>query len=362
MIPDCTLVTACFDLTKYNLKSRNFTESINNIKSLLETPCYLVIYTNDTLIEYIKNIRNSSGLEKLTIYIIKNIEELDTFKYLDIVKKNREKYHPSKDDRTCAESHLVCCSKFELVLQTMSLNPFNTSKFGWIDGNVGVNFSKICNNYKNNMLLNILLNTSKDKFHIQILNVNDKKYMKEENYKEYYNSYKWVVCGSLFITGIELGLKILNDLIGIFKKHTLHGYGHAEEMFFLEILDKYYDNIERSYGDYNHILNNFIKTTVGLDYIYINISNKYLIYGYNRECFDCCEKIINQYENFTIELNYELYFKFLFNYYISAFYVDKNKAKNIYIKFKNLINNIPQINSIYLLNKDFYDKQFRYVE
>ena len=30
---------------------------------------------------------------------------------------------------------------------------------------------------------------------------NNKKYIKEENLREYYNSYKWVVCGCLFITG-----------------------------------------------------------------------------------------------------------------------------------------------------------------
>ena len=29
-------------------------------------------------------------------------------------------------------------------------------------------------------------------------------------------------------------------------------------MFYPEILDKYYNEIERSYGDYQHILNNFI--------------------------------------------------------------------------------------------------------
>jgi len=28
-------------------------------------------------------------------------------------------------------------------------------------------------------------------------------------------------------------------------------------MFYLELLDKHFDEIEKSYGDYQHILNNF---------------------------------------------------------------------------------------------------------
>jgi hypothetical protein len=360
MIPDCTLVTACFDLTRFNSSSRNNSDSINNMKSLLAVPCYLVIYTDNIMIDSIKHVRNEYGLDHLTLYILKNVEDLETFKYLDIVKKNRQEYHPTKDQRTCAESHLVCCSKFELVLKTINLNPFNTTKFGWIDSNVGVNFSKICTNYKNNMLLNILSNCSNDKFHLQILNVNNKKYIQEENLREYYNSYKWVVCGCLFITGKEIGVKILEDLNNIFIKHTLFGYGHGEEMFYLEVLDKYYDNIKRSYGDYQHILNNFVNITTGLDYIK-RIANSYMNHGYYKECIDCCTKVIDQYKNYNIEIEYNLYFDFLFFNYISLFYCDKTKAKECFIYTMELIEKNPFINKEYHKNKGFYDNQYKYV-
>ena len=46
MIPDCTLVTSCFDLTKYNTHSRSFDDSLDKMKSLLEVPCYLIIFTD----------------------------------------------------------------------------------------------------------------------------------------------------------------------------------------------------------------------------------------------------------------------------------------------------------------------------
>jgi hypothetical protein len=360
MIPDCTIITACFELTRFNSKTKNASESINNMKSLLETPCYMVIYTDLIMLNLIKNIRNDYGLEHLTIYVVMDVEDLDVFKYIDTVKKNRENYHPTKDERTCSESHLVCCSKFELVLKTINANPFNTSKFCWIDAYIGPNFSKICINYKNNMLLNILDKCSKDKFHIQILNVNDKKYTKEENLREYYSSYKYVVCGCLFITGKDIGIKILEELNNTFIRHTLLGYGHGEEMFYIEILDKYYDYINRTYGDYHYIINNFINITTGINYIKNIIANSYMSKGYHKECIDCCDKVIEQYEKYNIEIDYNLYFDFLFLKYISLFYYNVNEAKIFVKNIMELTEKIPLIKNEYNKNKIFYDQQFKF--
>jgi hypothetical protein len=148
MVPDCTLITACYDLTKYNNKCRNKFTAIENMRSLLETPCYLIIYTDNEFHNVLYSIRDSYKLSHLTQYVITEFSDLDVYNYIDIVKSNRVKYHPTKDERTCAESHLICCSKFDFVLHAIHKNPFHTSKFGWIDSNVGKNFSKICTNYK----------------------------------------------------------------------------------------------------------------------------------------------------------------------------------------------------------------------
>ena len=43
-IPDCTLVTACFCMTKYNKKCRDLAECIDLCDNLLRFPSYLVIY------------------------------------------------------------------------------------------------------------------------------------------------------------------------------------------------------------------------------------------------------------------------------------------------------------------------------
>jgi hypothetical protein len=360
MIPDCTLVTACFDLSRYNNQSRSADLSIKNMRSLLETPCYLVIFTDSILHPHITSLRTSLGLEHLTKYNVMNVEDLDSFQYRDTVRKNREAYHPTHDARTCVESHLVCCSKFELVMKIIETNPFDTTKFGWIDSNVGENFSKICTDYKNNMLLRVLDRCSSDKFHLQILNVCKKELANDENLREYYNQYRWVVCGCLFITGKEVGLDVLKALHSEFVRHTLAGYGHGEEMFYLRVLDTHYDKLKRSYGDYSHILNNFNDIHTGLSYI-LHIANSYLEHRYHRECIDCCSNVLKQYETYAIPIEYPVYFKFLFNKYIALYYHYGVEEAGLYAKrLLKRIQETPHLETCYRSNKEFYDQQFAY--
>ena len=360
MIPDCTLVTSCFDLTKYHNKSRDLTDSINNMRTLLEVPCYLVIYTDLLCIELIKTIRNSFGLEHLTQYNVTAFEDLLYYKYIDNININRENYWPTKDERTCGENHLLQINKTDFVLQTINKNPFNTTTFGWIDANLGKNFSKICEDYNKLSLLNVLNNVSKDKFHLQILNVTDKKYKQIENKREYYNQYRWVICGSFYTMGKEIGLKVLKKIDELFKEVTELGYGHGDEMIYLEILDEFYDDIERSYGDYGQILNNFIEPTRNLNYIYHFILKKYLDFGYNKECYDCAKVLLKQIESNKANIDKNIYINILFSYYVSAFYHKPDEALSIC----NHIYDVIHTNSTMLIefnkNKDFYNSQMKY--
>jgi hypothetical protein len=360
-IPDCTLVTACFELTKYNPHSRSMEDSIQNMVALLEVPCYLVIFIDNNAFPLVHQKRNEEfKLGHLTHYVVMNVEELNSFRFQQTVHSNRREYHPTKDERTCPESHLVCSSKFEMVLNAIERDPFHTNKYGWIDSNVGKNFSKISTNYTNNMLLRILNNCNPDKFHLQILDVCDKTLATDERLCEYYSQYRFIVCGCLFITGKILGMLILTDLNRVFEEHTLKGYGHGEEMYYLPILDLYYDNIQRSYGNYNQILNNFLGMNVGQSYIY-KISSSYRNHKYHIESVDCASYAIKSYENYEIPID-QFYFFFLFNHYVSSYYIDIEKSKQTVKKIKELVKEHPVSRNIYLEQKDFFDAQFIFVD
>jgi hypothetical protein len=314
-IPDCTLVTASYLFTRYHANSRNKEDTLKAMDTLLSIPCYLVIYCDADLVESICERRKDFSY--MTHVIVKPFEELWCYGLLEKVKKNRELFWPTRDVRTCAETHLITCNKADFVLQTMDLNPFSTSKFGWIDANIGENGSKISQQYSNHLLLSIL-NRVDDRFHLQLLNVTDKKYKQPEWKRECYMQYRWLACGCLFTTSVGIGRRILTRIKELIVQTTDMGYGHGEEMFYLEILDEFYDDIHRAYGDYRDLLHNFIEPTTSFVYIYWNLVMRYDQMGYHKECMDACMTLIKQFDQYAVEINYDLYVRLYFAYYLAA--------------------------------------------
>jgi len=328
MPPDCTLTTSCFDLTKFHKGSRSLKEAIQNMRTLLEVPCYLVIYTDSNCFELIREIRNEYGLDHLTKYVISKFEDLYYYKFIEDVKKNRSVYWPTRDDRTCSENHLLQISKVDFVKQTILSNPFNTATFGWIDANIGVKFSKIAEDYHKDMLLDVLRSVG-EKLHVQILNVTDKKYKDTENKREFYQAYRWIVCGSFYTMGPTIGLKFIKRMDELFCEATKTGFGHGDELLFLEIIDEFYDEIERGYGDYAQILNNYKAPVNNLWYIYHYIIKNYINMGYFKECCDCCQKVVDSVENLKTPVMPDVYIPILLAFKTAIYYMDSNRSQEI---------------------------------
>lgn len=301
---------------KYNPKCRTIEESIKLIDPILKIPVYLVIYGSKTTLPLIEYLRNSYGFQHITKYICVELEELWTYQFLDQVKHNRQQFWPTRDERTCAESHLICCNKFDFVLETIYTNPFNTTHFGWIDAFLGTPDGtklRICENYRANTVPRILHQIVKQgstKFHIQQLNVNDNKYLKPENKREYYMQYRWVVCGGFFVTAPDAGIKILNRLKDVFTNTTSplnYGFGHGEEMFYLEILDEFPDDLHLSYGDYGQILDNFIVPTANIEYVYYTIIQGLKNNGHMDTYKKACAMLKQSADEYYIQLEPEIY-------------------------------------------------------
>jgi len=341
------MVTACFDLSAYHSGSRSPEKALKGIDMLLKLPIYLIIFGNGAVLDIIQERRESYGYKTMTVFIRQEYETIWSAQYTETVRQNREVYWPTRDARTCPESHLVCANKFDFVLKGMEINPFSTSTFGWIDSNLHIDDStmKISRNYHMNRLPYVLDNIKKDKFHIQIMGALDKKYKQPDMKSEYYDQYRWLVSGCLFTCGIDIGKKILTRLKEIVTQTTLAGFGHGEEMFYLEVLDEFYEDIIKSYGDYNDILNNFIQPTVNINYIYRNIATNAYYKNQYRECYDCCEKLIYAIDQHYVEenLDYGLYISILRFYYYSAVHHKPEVCNSI----------IDHVNNLCKINKSF---------
>jgi hypothetical protein len=66
-------------------------------------------------------------------------------------------------------------------------------------------------------------------------------------------------------------------------KRNIRRNNHGEEMFYLEVLDEYKDQIRGTYGDYGQILDNFIYPTRNIEYVFHTIMANYQRYGYHAE-------------------------------------------------------------------------------
>jgi hypothetical protein len=362
-VPDSTLVSACFCLHDISKQTRTLEEILFATDYLMKLPCYLVMYGDKKTIPILRKKRQEYQLLHLTQFIELELSDIWSFQYLEKVNQNREKYWPTKDHRTSSESHLICCNKFDFVLQTIYTNPFKTSKFAWIDSFLTTKDTecRFSEEYKPNTIPNIL-NSINDKFSICILNATDKKYKLPEHKKEYYNEYRWVVCGGFFTCGKEIGIKILTRLKEIFVQTTEMGYGHGEEMFYLEVLDEFYDDIDRKYSDYGQTLDNFIIPKRNIHYIVHSILYNFLSLSYHKEIIHCAETLLREIENHKIDVSPDLYFFILFKYYISSYYYQPNKAKEIVRHIYNIFEIYPNVKKVFLEMEGFYKEQFNYVQ
>ena len=352
-IPDCTLTTACFNIHHTNENAFSIEKIKEQSDTLMAMPCYLVVFCDKDTISILKQKREEYGFLSITKFIQIEMFTFWSSQFLEKVRQNRLKYWPSKDLRANEYAYLIQCNKFDFLLQTMNWDPFQTSKFGWIDCFLGINGNKICENYTTNNIVYVLNNIT-DKFHFQVLNVCDKNF-KNKNLKFiYYRSYQYIMCGCLFTCSEKIGRPILKRLKEIAEDTINAGYGHGEEMFFLEILDEFENDIIKSYGDYGQILNNFIRPTKNFGYIYRFILHHYILRGYYREAYICAKVLIDAIESQITDVNDEIHMNILFDYYLSVRNTNPDEVQSVVNYIQQICANNPQMKTEFEKNPNCY--------
>ena len=346
LLPDCTLTTACFNVHHTNENAFSIEKIKEQSDTLMAMPCYLVVFCDKDTVSILKQKREEYGFLSITKFIQIEMFTFWSSQFLEKVRQNRVKYWPSKDLRANEYAYLIQCNKFDFLSQTMNWDPFQTSKFGWIDCFLGINGNKICENYTTNNILYVLHNIT-DKFHIQVLNVCDKKYKLSENKREYYHKYRYIMCGCLFTCSEKIGRPILKRLKESAEDTINAGYGHGEEMFFLEILDEYKNDIIRSYGDYGQLLNNFIKPTKNFHAIYYNLLHKYVNEQYFDEAYECAKLAVESIESIDTYCSWNIYMKILLDYYVAILNHKPDEAKYIVDHINDICDKNP------LMKKEF---------
>ena len=362
-IPDCTLITSylilderidfvdCHANGEPIITSNG--EPIITTNSFFSLPCYLVIFCTKETISALKKKRSAFNLLSMTMFIEIELKDMWTYQYLNQIRTNRFMYYPTGNFETDENPHLINCNKFDFMLQVMNINPFKTSKFGWVNCFFVKKDNYICERYTFNDMLYVLRNIT-DKFHIQVLNVCDKKYKLQENKHEYYNQFRYIVCGGFFTCSDKVGRPILNRLKDIFVQTTNAGYGHGEEMLFLEVLDEFKDDINKSYGDYAQLLNNFIRPIINFHYIYYFVLHNYIKYGYFDEAYECAKVLISVIDSYESDVCSVIHMKILFDYYLSVRNANPDEVQSVVNYIQKKCANNPQMKKEFEKNQNCY--------
>jgi hypothetical protein len=304
-VSNWTLVTAYFNLTKcpdasQKIIERNANYYMHHSISTLSLPYNLVVYCDEESLPIIRKIRPAEYDDAMTVYKIRHFEALAfttcdiepvnelynmTFaQYRDKINQNRVE-HPYKfDERNTASYYLFCMSRYLMLIETVSENPFKSTHFAWI------NFCIERMGYKNLVHLPECLETNRDKFSTCYIDYIPLWYI--QNTAVYYQRGLANMCSGFFTGNAYYMKMVCKYMIEKFLYYLKLGYGHADEQLFSPV---YYDHpllFDHYYGDYTEMITNY-------KYIYDRatepvrnlIHNSFECENYER-CLDACKFVL----------------------------------------------------------------------
>jgi hypothetical protein len=280
---------------------------------LVSAQVNLVVYGDSDYVDLFMERRTEAGLAKMTLGVPMAMKDLAVWTQRDKVEENRSIDWPDHDEFTpLTDAYLVAHAKFELVQKTIQNNPFNTTKFGWIA-------PKLLTKFKSTGvdLVTALMSVT-DKLHVVIITAVDRRLSD----KDFYGGRRYVMANGLWTLGADKSY-ILSALTERFVEVTdagCSGNSNGDEMVWPPILDRYWDQIHRSYGDYQWNLRNLNQIVDYLDRIYDLCVTGYFNLGetYHRELYDVTTALIRSPSIYRHPRTYaySLYYRYLAAWYL----------------------------------------------
>lgn len=249
-----TVVTAYFDLTKCpdaskSIKDRPREHYLKSAYSTLSLDQPLVVFCDEEDVDTITAMRPPHLISTLKIFAC-NFEDLPLTKYRDTIIENRKKNPYQGDDRNTASYYLLCMARYTLLQYVISLNPFGSTHFAWLN---------ICierMGYKNVAHLEeVFSGPVRDKVSTVYID-----YIPEStlvNVPEYFRFGRCSLCSGFFTGSAENMATFLNKIIEKFIHYLKLGYGHADEQLYSPVYFENRDLFELYYGDYFQMITNY---------------------------------------------------------------------------------------------------------
>lgn len=260
-----TLITLCY-YTPNNIYDKQ--TSLERGRRTMRINQPMVIYTGPETYEDILAMRKSYGLDNKTKMVVIPYNELHFYKYKDVIETNRDKYWPTRDARCSTDVQIITMSKYEIIKRTLDENPFNTRYFAYIDYNLLVKNPWGSTNYTSDDVygkIDQICEHPRDKVTMCVLGYwNPKDF---DNLREFYSIYRFIVAGLFYTMEINVGKKIIDQLIDYSEYIINQGYGHSEEHPIGHIIDENEYDFNLVIGDYQDAIENYYKITSNHAYV-----------------------------------------------------------------------------------------------
>ncbi len=320
-----TLVTAYFNLAKCvdaskEIRERDQSYYLSHSFSTLSLPYNLVIYTDEESLPLIQNIRPQYLSDK-TQYVIWDFENIRFMKngellnenfsdYRNKIIKNRQEKPYHFDSRNTASYYLFCMSRYAMLKDIITKNPFNSSHFSWIN---------ICierMGFKNLIHLDEALSIKRDKFSTVYIDYIPQSFIQDTH--EFFRFGRCSLCSGFFTGNSHYMYTVCDAIENKFLHYLSLGYGHADEQLYSPV---YFDNtelFETYYGDYQEMVSNYVYAYDRVDkilHIFIPRSFEYKNYV---KCKEACEFIMRTLKRNKCELDENLMNRLKHYYLLSS--------------------------------------------
>lgn len=345
--------------------------------------------------------------------------------YRYIINENRKIKPYQFDNRNTASYYLFCMSRYIMLKETIKNNPFNSTHFSWInfciermgynnlkylDEALFVKRDKFSTCYIDYIPKELIDNTSEyfkfgrcsmcsgfftgnNEYMYKVCDLIENKFLEYlqlgyghadeqlyspvyfENpdlFEHYYGDYQQMITNYTYV------YEAPETLIRCFIRNSFNNKNYVKCIESCEFLLKslnlnkcelskeqlnhlyyFYVNSKLLINDNYYFDEKFISIEKDVSYIYYNIIQPSLNKGENQSCCELCEKILNSIDN--VKLPSDIHFVILFAYYVSSFYVNRDKSVKIVENIYELCKKDTNFKNEYIKRKDFYDAQFAFV-
>jgi hypothetical protein len=339
-----TLVTAYFNLTKCpdastEICKRDKSYYLSHSLSTLNLPYNLVIYCDSESYHKIYNLR-PEYLRKKTVYKVIEFDEIilngkSFCDYRNQINENRKKYPYHFDNRNTASYYLFCISRYIMLRETITSNPFGSDYFCWI------NFCIERMGYNNLKYLDDALAVKRDKF--STCYIDYIPYQLIVDVKEYFKWGRCSMCSGFFTGNKEYMYKVCGYILEKFLYYLELGYGHADEQLYSPVYFEHPDLFQHYYGDYQQMITNYNYVHEYPESIIRNFIHNSFTYNDYEKCIECCEFLLKSLYLKKCKLD-KPYFSDLLNKYIRSklktkFFINDN-YRTLNDEFEHLYYNL----------------------